>query len=50
MMRTLRWDRSMNPYLFAPLGKRIDIPFFGPKEIEKVDASVFAGLRHAQER
>jgi hypothetical protein len=37
------------PYSFAPLGKHVDIPFFGSKEIEKVDAPVFAGLRDAQE-
>jgi hypothetical protein len=26
---TLRWDRSMNPRPFAPLGKCFNIPFFG---------------------
>ena len=50
MLRTLRWDRSMNPRRFGPLGKRVNIPFFGPEKIEKVDAPVFAGLRQAQER
>jgi len=37
----------MNMRPFAPLGKRVNIPFVGTKEIEKVDPSVFTGLRHA---
>ena len=50
MLRTLRLDRSMNPRPLAPLGKRVNITFFRPEEIEKVDAPIFASFRHAQER
>jgi hypothetical protein len=41
----LFWEYSMNLRPFAPLGKRINIPFLATKEIEKVDSPVFAGRR-----